>query len=206
MASYLYTITPCAYVCSARACRYGFCEQYRSGTVPICDDVLVDGMYLFIPHIRGSLQNVVENVQSSLEIFDLISDAEITDTNCFEAGRKMFCYWYFIPCGRGTEIGLPSPLCMDECLTISEDKCVSEWNTAVSLLGTSPGKASSGFGLPRCCNLTEFIGPVHNCCQPLGNFDRERCTAKKKNYMFSIAYLPYAPSSYPCRAVSYSTL
>ena len=157
--------------------RFGFCEQYRTGMAPVCDDVFSDGMYIFIPTIRQSLENIVYNVQTQFMIFNLISEegptSSSTEIDCFEAGRIMFCYWYFIPCGgvgpSGT--GLPRPLCMDECLTISADKCVSEWETAVSLLESNPGRVASGFGLPDCCDLAMLTGPAHNCCQPLGVFD-----------------------------------
>ena len=142
---------------------------------PLCDDVLLDGAYVFIPTVRQSLQNIVNEVQTQFQIFEVINTegrmSSSTEVDCFEAGRLMFCYWYFIPCGSGTTPGLPQPLCMDECLTISVDKCVSEWETAISLFESNPGSVPNGFGLPDCCNLTSLTGPVHNCCQPLGVFN-----------------------------------
>ena len=146
---------------------YGHCEQYRTGMAPLCDQVLKDGMYVFIPTVRISLENIVKNVENLFLVVDAIMSSN-NGSKCFDAGHLIYCYWYFIPCGSGTTPGLPRPLCLDECLAIAE-KCVSEAEASVGLFVDTP----TGFESPDCCNLTSLTGPLHNCCQPLGIFNSE---------------------------------
>ena len=147
---------------------------------PSCEDVLKDGMYIFVPTVRVSLDNIVENVRV---VFDVLNSFPAsTGFDCFEAGRLLFCYWYFIPCGSGTTPGLPRPLCMDECLAIAEQLCVSEAQTVEGLFVDAP----SEFVNPDCCNLTGLTGPIHNCCQPLGVFNSE-LTLVVSNYRGSLS-------------------
>ena len=135
---------------------------------PRCEDMLKDGMYIFVPTVRVSLENIVEIVSVVFEALNPPASSS-TELDCFEIGRIAFCYWYFIPCGSDTTPGLPRPLCMDECLTVIEQLCVIEAQVAVGLFIDTP----MGFELPDCCNLTALIGPVHNCCQPSGVFNSE---------------------------------
>ena len=147
---------------------YGHCEQYRTGMAPSCEDVLKDGIYIFVPTVRVSLDNIVKNVEYLFQVLE--SGSSPSGFDCFEAGRLVYCNWYFIPCGSGRTPGLPHPLCTDECLAIAE-QCVSEVQASAGLFVNIP----SGFEPPPpdCCNLTTLTGPVHNCCQPLGVFNSE---------------------------------
>lgn len=133
-----------------------------------CDNYLSADDYVFVPFERQSLRTIQQAVHRAFRLLDFIL---LVDTECFKAARAMFCYHYFIPCTSSLgEPGLPRPLCLDECITVSVDRCAYWWDTAMEFVGTKPELQVLGLGLPDCCNLTEQIGPAHNCCQPLGEF------------------------------------
>ena len=68
---------------------YGHSEQYRTGMAPFCDQVLKVGMYVFVPTVRVSLENIVENVESLFAVFTIVASSAGFD--CFETGRALFC-------------------------------------------------------------------------------------------------------------------
>ena len=155
-------------ITSFYSCRFGFCVPYESGQ-GLCDNFLSDDDFVFVPFERQSLRVIQEAVDGAFSLFTLLPDTE-----CFRAALAMFCYHYFIPCTSSPgQPGLPRPLCLDECITVSVDRCSDEWNTGLTFVASEPQLQRFGLGLPDCCNLTRQIGPEHNCCQPLGEFERE---------------------------------
>ena len=148
--------------------RFGFCVPYEPGQ-GLCDNFFSSDDFVFVPFERQSLRVIQEAVDGAFSLFTLLPDTE-----CFRAALAMFCYHYFIPCTSSPgQPGLPRPLCLDECITVSVDRCSDEWNTGLTFVASEPQLRRFGLGLPDCCNLTRQIGPVHNCCQPLGEFQRE---------------------------------
>ena len=129
-------------------------------------------MYIFVPHERVSLENILTVEQKTFSILNPIvnlnsSLSTVSKIDCIEAGRQIFCHYLFIPCGVDTEPGLPRPLCMDECLTFSEAECKVVWEAGIVVLNNALGNV----GELNCCNLTQLTGPVHNCCQPLEEYN-----------------------------------
>ena len=147
--------------------RFGFCVPYEPGHLRgLCDNYLSADDYIFIPFERQNLSRILEALEDALNLFTVLPDTE-----CISATLAIFCYHTFIPCTSSPgSPGLPRPLCLDECITVSVDRCANEWNTGQSIGATDLRLTMLSLGLPDCCNLTRLIGPIHNCCQPLGLF------------------------------------
>ena len=105
-----------------------------------CDNFLSADDYVFIPFERQSLSAVQEAVDGGLKLFALLPV-----TKCFRAAIVMFCYHYFIPCTSSPgQPGLPRPLCLDECIEISVDRCADEWSAGMTFVDSNPHLEMAG--------------------------------------------------------------